>query len=48
MHQFPEPGHSFLPCDRAFGLIEKEKRKKKQFIPKGWIDFGKNHLGNLL
>lgn len=29
LHQFPEPGHSFLPCDRCFGIIEKEKRKKK-------------------
>lgn len=23
-HQYPEPGHSFLPCDRSFGLIRKE------------------------
>ncbi|KAI4463263.1 dna-directed rna polymerases i ii and iii subunit rpabc2 [Holotrichia oblita] len=38
-HQFPEPGHSFLPCDRSFGLIEKEKRRKEVvYTPKGWID----------
>lgn len=27
-HRFPEPGHSFLPCDRCFGVIEKFLRKK--------------------
>lgn len=43
VHQFPEPGHSFLPCDRSFGLIEKEKRKKEVvYIPKGWRDLVKN------
>lgn len=43
MHQFPEPGHSFLPCDRSFGLIEKEKRKKEiVYLPKGWRDLVKN------
>lgn len=26
IHRFPEPGHSFLPCDRSFGIIEKKKR----------------------
>lgn len=25
-HHLPEPGHSFLPCDRSFGVIEKRKR----------------------
>ena len=25
-HNFPERGHSFLPCDRDFGNIEKKKR----------------------
>lgn len=28
VHRFPEPGHSFLPCDRCFGVIEKFNRKK--------------------
>lgn len=27
IHQYPEPGHSFLPCDRHFGHIEKARRK---------------------
>jgi len=27
-HHFPIPGHSFLPCDRCFGLIEKERRRR--------------------
>lgn len=27
VHRFPEPGHSFLPCDRSFGVIEKQLRK---------------------
>lgn len=27
-HRFPEPGHSFLPCDRCFGVIEKFNRKE--------------------
>lgn len=37
LHQFPEPGHSFLPCDRCFGLIEKEKRKKEIiYLPSEW------------
>lgn len=26
-HYFPERGHSFLPCDRHFGIIEKLQRK---------------------
>ncbi|KAL5246209.1 hypothetical protein ACI65C_013617 [Semiaphis heraclei] len=25
----PQPGHSFLPCDRDFALIEKNKRKQE-------------------
>lgn len=28
IHHYPEPGHSFLPCDRCFGVIEKFLRKK--------------------
>ncbi|CAG9773299.1 unnamed protein product [Ceutorhynchus assimilis] len=38
LHQYPEPGHSFLPCDRSFGLIEKNKRKKERiYLPSEWI-----------
>ena len=28
IHRFPEPGRSFLPCDRCFGVIEKFLKKK--------------------
>lgn len=39
VHRYPEPGHSFLPCDRAFGLIKKEKRKKERVhVPEEWMD----------
>lgn len=30
VHRYPEPGHSFMPCDRAFGLIEKNLRKAER------------------
>ncbi|CAG9827326.1 unnamed protein product [Diabrotica balteata] len=37
IHHFPGPGHSFVPCDRCFGLIEKEKRKKEiAYLPSEW------------
>lgn len=37
IHQYPEPGHSFLPCDRSFALIEKAKRRKERVhIPDEW------------
>ena len=29
-------GHSFLPCDCDFALIEKKKRGSKVFIPSEW------------
>lgn len=33
-HRFPEPGHSFMPCDRCFGLIEKNTRRTERiFLP---------------
>lgn len=33
-HRYPEPGHSFLPCDRCFGSIEKVKRKVERiYLP---------------
>ncbi|CAH1111638.1 unnamed protein product [Psylliodes chrysocephalus] len=42
IHQFPEPGHSFLPFDRCFGLIEKEKRKKEiVYLAYDWINLVK-------
>jgi len=34
IQRYPEPGHSFLPCDRCFGLIEQQKRKiERVFLP---------------
>lgn len=35
--RFLVSGHSFMPCDRDFGLIEKRKRNMKAFIPKDLI-----------
>ncbi|XP_045763554.1 uncharacterized protein LOC123866193 isoform X1 [Maniola jurtina] len=36
---FPVPGHSFLPADRVFGLIEKEVKNMEQIIhPQSYID----------
>lgn len=36
-HHLPEPGHSFLPCDRSFGVIEKQKRRvERLYLPKDW------------
>lgn len=34
IHHFPEAGHSFLPCDRSFGVIEKyKKRIERAYTP---------------
>lgn len=34
VHMFPEPGHSFMPCDRTFGMIKKRLRKTERvFLP---------------
>lgn len=32
-HKFLMSGHSFLPCDRDFGVIEKRKKRCKSFVP---------------
>lgn len=38
MHRFPEPGHSFLPCDRCFGVVEKYIRKvERVYLPEEYI-----------
>lgn len=43
IHCFPERGHSFLPCDRCFGQIEIQKRKKEYlFIPEEWLSMVSN------
>ena len=31
-HVFPIRGHSFLPCDRDFAIIEQKKRKKSVYM----------------
>lgn len=37
-HRFPEPGHSYLPCDRSFGAIERVKRKHdKIYLPDEYV-----------
>lgn len=36
-HKFLEPGHTYMECDRSFGLIEKKKRQIPQvFVPAHW------------
>lgn len=38
VHRYPEPGHSFLPCDRAFGIIEKNvRRRERVFLPSEYV-----------
>lgn len=51
IHRYPEPGHSFLPCDRCFGHIEKNRRKvEKVFLPDQYKDIVKetNHRFNII
>lgn len=37
IHQkFMITGHSFLPCDRDFALIERQRRKSKALVPEDW------------
>lgn len=43
VHHLPEPGHSFLPCDRDFAQIEKKKRKKEiLYLPEEWYSLVEN------
>ncbi len=36
---FPLPGHSYMPCDRDFALIEKKrKRRDKILTPSSWVE----------
>jgi hypothetical protein len=38
-HNFPECGHSLMPCDWAFAQIEKFKERKGYvFVPEEWYD----------
>ena len=36
-HKFLTPGHTFLPSDRDFAIIEKKKRDNEIFIPLQWF-----------
>lgn len=48
-HRYPEPGHSFLPCDRSFGLIELQKKKHdKIYLPRDYINIIKGSSKNFL
>lgn len=39
VHRYPEPGHSFLPCDRCFGMVEKSIRKiERVFLPNEYFN----------
>jgi len=39
---FPTPGHSFMPIDRSFALIEKLKKKEDRVVaPSTWTDLVK-------
>lgn len=38
-HTFLVSGHSYLPCDQDFGLIEKNKKNFREiYIPQNWLD----------
>lgn len=40
LHRYPEPGHSFLPCDRSFGVVEKSLRKiERIFTPNEYMTY---------
>lgn len=40
---YPIPGHSFLPCDRDFAIIEKKRqRADRVLVPSYWVDLVKN------
>ena len=42
-HKFPLPGHTFLHCDRDFGVIEKKKRSTPAiYTPDQWADLIKD------
>lgn len=41
---FPIPGHSFIPPDRVFGLIEKEIKHMENIVqPEEYIEVYKNY-----
>jgi len=49
VHRYPEPGHSFMPCDRSFGLVEKQKRKIERIhLPQEWNNVIRNTSRNFI
>lgn len=41
-HKYLVPGHTYLPCDRDFGLIEKKKRQVPFiYVPDHWMELVK-------
>jgi len=40
---FPQPGHSFMPIDREFAILEKKRKKMDRVIkPSDWVTFLRN------
>ena len=37
-HKFLTPGHTYLPSDWDFGLIEKKKKESEIYIPAQWFN----------
>ena len=37
-HKFLTPGHTYLPSDRDFALIEKKKRESEVYVPNQWYN----------
>lgn len=37
-HHFPVVGHTYLPCDRDFGVIEKHVKNRQIYSPKQWAE----------
>ena len=37
-HKFLTPGHTYLPSDRDFALIEKKKKETEVFVPMQWFN----------
>lgn len=36
--KFMTTGHSFLPCDRDFALIERQKKHSMVYVPSQWVE----------
>lgn len=47
-HNFPERGHSFLPCDRNFGVFKKKiKNVDRVYTPKEYVEIIANSRKNV-